>query len=133
MIYLLDTNCCIVYLNGRNLTLKSKLENHRDSDIAVCSVVKSELFYGSQKSKNPEKSLAKQQLFLNRFYSYPFDDKCAEIFGFIRKKLEEKGTPIGAYDLQIGSIALRNNLILVTHNTKEFSRIDGLIYEDWEI
>ncbi|WP_017292470.1 type II toxin-antitoxin system tRNA(fMet)-specific endonuclease VapC [Geminocystis herdmanii] len=133
MIYLLDTNCCIVYLNGRNLTLKSKLESHQDSDITVCSVVKSELFYGSQKSKNPEKSLAKQQLFLNRFYSYPFDDKCAEIFGIIRKKLEEKGTPIGAYDLQIGSIALRNNLILVTHNTKEFSRIEGLIYEDWEI
>lgn len=133
MIYLLDTNCCIVYLNGRNLTLKSKLESHQDSDIAVCSIVKSELFYGSQKSKNPEKSLAKQQLFLNRFYSYSFDDKCAEIFGIIRKQLEVKGTLIGAYDLQIGAIALKNNLILVTHNTKEFSRIDGLIYEDWEI
>lgn len=133
MIYLLDTNCCIVYLNGRNLTLKSKLESHQDYDIAVCSVVKSELFYGSQKSKNPEKNLAKQKLFLNRFYSYTFDDKCAEIFGIIRKQLEEKGTPIGAYDLQIGAIALKNNLILVTHNTKEFSRIDGLIYEDWEI
>ena len=42
------------------------------------------------------------------------------------------GTPIGAYDLQIAAIALANNLILVTHNTREFERVDGLQLEDWE-
>jgi tRNA(fMet)-specific endonuclease VapC len=95
MIYLLDTNSCIVYLNGHNLTLKSKLESHRDSDIAVCSIVKSELFYGSQKSQNPLKSIAKQKKFLSRFVSIPFDDKSVEIYGIIRADLERKGTPIG--------------------------------------
>ncbi len=133
MIYLLDTNSCIVYLNGRNLTLKSKLESHRDSDIAVCSIVKSELFYGSQKSQNTLKSLGKQKKFLSRFASLPFDDKAGEIYGIIRADLERKGTPIGPYDLQIAAIAIANNLILITHNTREFSRINGLIYEDWEI
>jgi tRNA(fMet)-specific endonuclease VapC len=42
------------------------------------------------------------------------------------------GTPIGAYDLQIAAIALANNLILVTHNVNEFSRVEGLQIEDWE-
>jgi tRNA(fMet)-specific endonuclease VapC len=133
MIYLLDTNTCIVYLNGQNLLLKRKLEGHLDRDMAVCSVVKSELFYGSSKSQNSAKNLAKQKGFLNRFTSLPFDDRAAEIYGNIRADLERKGTPIGVYDLQIAAIALANSLILVTHNTREFSRVQGLVFEDWEI
>jgi hypothetical protein len=50
MIYLLDTNACIVYLNGRNLNLKRQIEQELESDIAVCSPVKAELFYGALKS-----------------------------------------------------------------------------------
>lgn len=30
------------------------------------------------------------------------------------------------------SFALANNLILVTHNVREFSRVQGLQIEDWE-
>ncbi|MFM6310562.1 MAG: type II toxin-antitoxin system VapC family toxin, partial [Dolichospermum sp.] len=48
-------------------------------------------------------------------------------------RLASAGTPIGAYDLQIAAIALANNLILVTHNTREFERVDGLQLEDWEV
>lgn len=55
------------------------------------------------------------------------------IFGTIRSQLEVLGTPIGAYDLQIAAIALTNNLTLVTHNTKEFKRVNNLLTEDWEI
>ena len=133
MIYLLDTNSCIVYLNGRNINLKYRLESHLDSEIAVCSVVKSELFYGARKSKNPAKNLAKQKIFLRRFISLPFDDTAADIYGIIRANLETIGMPIGSYDLQIAAIALANSLILVTHNTREFGRIDGLKLEDWEL
>ena len=61
------------------------------------------------------------------------DEKSAKIGGNIRSDLNKLGTPIGAYDLQIASIAMANNLILVTHNVKEFSRIENLKYEDWEI
>ncbi len=62
----------------------------------------------------------------------PFDGKAAIIYGDIRADLERKGTPIGAYDLQIASIALANNLILVTHNLREFNRVHNLQLEDWE-
>ncbi len=73
-----------------------------------------------------------QKAFLSRFISLPFDDTAAEIFGDIRAKLANLGTPIGSYDLQIAAIVLANNLILVSHNTAEFSRVEGLQLEDWE-
>jgi tRNA(fMet)-specific endonuclease VapC len=62
-----------------------------------------------------------------------FDDRAARYFGQIRANLQRQGTPIGPYDLQIAAIALANDLTLVTHNTREFARIDGLRLVDWEI
>ncbi len=66
------------------------------------------------------------------FVSLFFDDVAATIYGRIRAELAASGTPIGPYDLQIAAIAMANNLILVTHNTKEFSRVNRLQIEDWE-
>jgi tRNA(fMet)-specific endonuclease VapC len=132
MKYLLDTNTCIVYLRGKNLGLNKKMEETLISDIAVCSVVKAELFYGSMKSANPERSYALQQEFLSQFVSLTFDDGSANVFGIIRAQLEKQGTPIGAYDLQIAAIAIVNDLTLLTHNTREFSRVSNLKFEDWE-
>jgi tRNA(fMet)-specific endonuclease VapC len=133
MIYLLDTNVCIIYMNGKNDFLRHNFKSHSDADIVVCSVVKSELFYGAKKSNNPSRSLALQKAFLSRFISLPFDDTAAEIFGTIRTRLNTLGTPIGPYDLQIAAIALANDLILLTHNIYEFSRVEGLRIEDWEV
>ena len=132
MIYLLDTNACIVYLNRRVSGVRRRLGSLSPSDIAVCSVVKSELFYGAMRSSNSERTLALQEAFLNNFVSLPFDDDAARIYARIRAQLEALGTPIGPYDLQIAAIALVNNLILVTHNTAEFGRVNGLQIEDWE-
>lgn len=133
LIYLLDTNVCIMYLKGRSLSINHHLDNLEPEKVAVCSVVKAELFYGSMRSNNPGKSLKIQKSFLYQFVSLPFDDSCAEIYGQIRADLAKNGTPIGLNDLQIVAIALANNLILVTHNVREFSRIDGLKFEDWEV
>jgi len=70
--------------------------------------------------------------FFDAFISLPFDDRSAAVYGDIRAKLERQGTPIGPNDLMIAAIALANDLILVTHNLREFERIDNLKYEDWE-
>jgi tRNA(fMet)-specific endonuclease VapC len=105
MIYLLDTNACIVYLNRRVSSVRQRLETLSPEDVAVCSIVKAELFYGAMRSNNPQRSLAMQQEFLNRFVSLPFDDDAAIIYSRIRAQLEALGTPIGAYDLQIAAIA----------------------------
>jgi tRNA(fMet)-specific endonuclease VapC len=131
--YLLDTNACISYLNFPDSLIRRKIQTLSAFEIAVCSVVKAELFYGSKKSKNPTLNLAKQMKFLNQFQSLPFDDDAALFFGEVRAELAGQGKLIGPYDLQIAAIALANDLTLVTHNTKEFSRIGNLKIEDWEI
>ncbi|MHC5597728.1 MAG: type II toxin-antitoxin system tRNA(fMet)-specific endonuclease VapC [Nostoc sp.] len=132
MIYLLDTNACIVYLNRPVSGVRRRLTTLSLQDVAVCSVVKAELFYGAIRSNNRARTLALQEAFLNNFVSLPFDDTSARIFGIIRAELAANGTPIGPYDLQIAAIAIANNLILVTHNTREFGRVNGLQLEDWE-
>jgi len=62
----------------------------------------------------------------------PFDAAAARVYGRIRLALELAGTPVGPMDMLIAAIAIANNVILVTHNTREFSRIPGLQIEDWE-
>ncbi|MDX2229769.1 MAG: type II toxin-antitoxin system VapC family toxin [Leptolyngbyaceae cyanobacterium bins.349] len=132
MIYLLDSNACIVYLNQPESSVRQQLEALEPEDMAICSVVRAELFYGAMRTRNPERTLMLQEAFLNQFVSLPFDDDAARVAGRIRAQLATLGTPIGAYDLQIAAIALANNLILVTHNTSEFSRVAGLQIEDWQ-
>jgi tRNA(fMet)-specific endonuclease VapC len=130
--YLLDSNACVIYLNGRSERLRQRLNATPAAEIFVCAIVKGELFYGSKRSNNPTKSLQIQQEFLSQFVSLPFDDAAAEVYGDIRAALAQAGTPIGPNDLQIAAIALASDLTLVTHNTKEFSRVQGLQLEDWE-
>lgn len=132
MSYLLDTNVCIRYLNGRSPGVLARLRAHRPDEIVVCSVVKSELFYGAQRSQDPQRSMAVQRRFLQPYRSLPFDDTAAEIVGLLRARLTTQGTPIGPYDIQLAAIALANNCTLVTHNVREFGRIPELQWEDWE-
>ncbi len=133
MTHLLDTNTCIRYLNGRSPHIVAKVRAIMPGDIVVCSVVKAELFAGAAKSQNPKKNLTTQQAFLDQFVSLPFDDAAAAIYGTTRATLEKAGTPIGPNDMLIAAIALANHVTLVTHNTREFARITGLVLEDWEL
>jgi tRNA(fMet)-specific endonuclease VapC len=132
MKYLLDTNTCIRYINGTSSRVAEKLDSLNPQDVAVCSVVKAELFFGAMRSQNPQRNLAGQRQFLALFTSLPFDDAAAEHYGRIRADLTAQGKLIGGNDLLIAAIALANDLILVTHNTWEFSRVNNLTIEDWE-
>ena len=67
------------------------------------------------------------------FSTLAYDDRAAAEYAKVRADLAAKGTPIGPNDLMIAAIALANALILVTHNTSEFSRVVGLTLEDWQI
>ena len=133
MKYLLDTNICIKYLNKRSENIINRLLQISKNDVSICSVVKAELYFGAQKSKDTEKTLEKVESFISFLSSYPFDDIAAIEYGIIRATLEMSGNLIGPNDLMIAAIAKANNLILVTNNTKEFSRISDLAVEDWTI
>ena len=133
MKYLLDTNTCIRYINGRAPQIREQMRLLADTDIAISTVTMGEMFFGSAKSEHPERSRAKQDAFFIRFTHLVYDKAAADEFGRIRAHLERQGTPIGAYDMQIAAIAVVQGLIVVTHNTKEFGRIPWLRIEDWEI
>lgn len=132
MRYLLDTNVCIRYLNGKSESISQQLGRLASEEIVLCSVVKAELLYGVQKSGNPTRNLQKFYHFAYPFVSFSFDDKAAEVYGRIRSLLEKAGKPIGPNDLMIAAIAIANDVILVTHNVHEFSQVKNLRFEDWE-
>ncbi len=112
--------------------MKAKLATCVDTDIAVCSIVKGELYFGAANSKDPAKARAKQDGFLARFVSIPFDDHAADVYGAVRAALTRVGQLIGPNDLLIASIALSHRLCLVTSNVAEFSRVSNLQIENWE-
>ena len=131
MIHLLDANTCIKFLNGRSDSIRRRLEAERPENVALCSVVKAELFYGAFKSARPVENLDRLRAFFEKFVSYSFDDAATESYGAIRARLERAGTPIGPNDLFIAAIALSRGATLVTNNTREFSRVPNLLLEDW--
>lgn len=133
MTYLLDSNTCIQLLNNRNSAVARRLSTLQPTDVRLCTVVKAELYYGAYKSSRQQGNLARLERFYRQFRSLPFDDSAAVAYGQIRAQLAALGTPIGANDLLIAAIALVNNLTLVTHNIREFGRVEALTLEDWEL
>lgn len=132
MRYLLDTNTCIGVLNGTSPALRRRQQATPASRIRLCSVVKAELLYGAEKSARPAQVKQKLIEFFARFKSMPFDDDAAEVYGELRAALGRAGQPIGPNDLLIAAIALAAGLTVVTRNVGEFSRVPGLLVEDWQ-
>jgi tRNA(fMet)-specific endonuclease VapC len=133
MTYLLDTNVWVVFLRNPHSPVVSRLRVRRPADVCVCSVVVAELYYGCLRSANPAANRGKVESLVRPFLSFPFDDAAAEQYATVRRHLESLGTPIGPYDLQVAATALAHDCTLVTHNTEEFSRVPGLLLEDWEV
>ncbi len=131
MLYMLDTNICsyIIRNNPRGVYEKLK-EIEKKHTVALSSIVVSELFYGARKKDSPKlrKVVA---LFVESFVIYDYGKISASHYADVRSKLEKKGQIIGANDLFICAHTLSKNAILVTNNTKEFERVDGLVLENW--
>lgn len=133
MSFLPDTNACIALLRQRHPKLMARWHATKSSEVVLCSVVVYELRHGAERSSDPAREHTKLDGFLAPFASLPFDNFCARKCAEIRRELERTGSIIGPHDLQIAAIALHHGLTLVTHNTREFSRISGLKLDDWEI
>jgi tRNA(fMet)-specific endonuclease VapC len=132
MTWLLDTNTCVDYLRRPDGRVGRRLTQAHLADIAVCAVVKAELYFGALNSGEPVWAWRQVHEFLGPLRSYPFDDRAAEAYARLRIELARKGTLIGPHDLLIASIALANGLVLVTHNVREYQRVAGLRLEDWQ-
>ncbi|WP_265920289.1 type II toxin-antitoxin system VapC family toxin [Cupriavidus nantongensis] len=128
MKYLLDANAVIAMLKGE-ATMLERLRAHLPSDFGLPAIVAHELFYGAYKSQRAAANLARIEAL--QFEVVPFDAEDAQHAGEIRAQLEAVGTPIGPYDVLIAGQARARNLILVTHNIREFARVAQLAVEDW--
>ena len=129
--YLLDTNICIYAINGRHPGLNHRLLTIHPSDIYISSITIGELEYGAAKSRWGSRTRQIMYAFLANFNIISFSEKDAVIFGRLRAELAAAGTPIGAYDLMIAAQGISGNLTVVTHNMREFSRVPGIVLEDW--
>jgi tRNA(fMet)-specific endonuclease VapC len=131
MKYFLDTNICIYALKDKFPRIKEKMERLSPSEIAIPSMVKAELYYGAQKSQNKNKVISALDKFLAPFDIIPFGDNEVMAYAEIRAKLEKSGKIIGPNDLIIAATTLSHGATLVTHNTREFERVEKLSVEDW--
>lgn len=131
MKYFIDTNIISYIIKGKYPKIIDHLKKVPAQSIVIPSIVKAELEFGARNSGNYEKIIIPYMQFLEPFDIKDFDNDSAYFYGQIRQELTEKGTPVGPNDLCIAAIVLANNGTLITHNTKEFSRIEDLRIEDW--
>ncbi|MEK6815147.1 MAG: type II toxin-antitoxin system VapC family toxin [Nitrospirota bacterium] len=131
MRYMLDTNICIYLIKRRPPAVIDRFLRCDVGQVAISSVTLAELQYGVAKSQFPEKNAEALQAFLLPLEILPFDDAAGAAYGPIRVDLEKRGVSIGAMDLMIAAHALSLDVTLVTHNIREFSRVEGLRVETW--
>lgn len=132
MIRLLDSNVLIQLMRGRNAAVAARFEAIRSDRTCICSIVRTELVFGALRSRAPVENLESVRTWLARFESLPFDDSAADHAAAIHANLAAQGTVIGVADMLIAAIALAHEAVMVTHNTREFARVPGLLLEDWE-
>ena len=131
--YMLDTNMIAYARNRRPEIVLNRLLQHDPSEISISSITMAELEYGIFNSSRPQQNRTALLMFLSGITILPFDTAAALEYGSIRFDLKSNGQIIGANDMLIAAHARSLGLILVTHNTGEFSRVENLILEDWAI
>lgn len=130
MKYLLDTNMCI-YAQKRVQSVLDNLQIHWQEGLAISAITLAELSHGVEASVHPEKNTIALMQFLSIVEVLPFDSSAAGEYGKICAALRRRGTPIGTMDMLIAAHGKAEGLIVVTHNTREFERVDGLLLADW--
>ena len=131
MLYMLDTNMCSYIIRDNPKRVFEKLkEVEEEHTIALSSVVVSELYYGASK-KSSAKLIKVVNMFVEQFTIYDYDKTSAKAYANIRTTLEKKGKIIGVHDMLIAAHALSLDAVIVTNNTKEFERVEGLSLENW--
>lgn len=131
MKYMLDTNICIFVIRHKPETVIQRFMEHDPSEICISSITYAELVHGVEKSQAKEKNRIALTLLLSKIQIIPFDSLAAQVYGVVKADLQRQGTPIGPLDTLIASHAKSLDLTLVTNNTREFIRVEGLKLEDW--
>ena len=132
MLRVLDTNTISYAMRGERSVVE-RLTALSPEDVAVPAVVVYELRYGLARlaPQSAEPRRTKLSTLLAPMRMLDFDAECAERAATLRAVLEASGTPIGPHDVLVAATAVAHHGILVTNNVREFSRVAGLVVEDW--
>ena len=132
-IFLFDTDTITNIVKPRpSQDLLAKLAQISKDQQYISSITISEIVYAAEKSQRPEYHLNNlQTILLPAVNIVGFDTKAAYVCGRIRAELEKRGTPLDLADLEIASIAIANNLTLITNNVRHFKRVPLLQFENW--
>jgi len=131
MKWMLDTDTCIAIIKGKPASVLKKLRGKSVGQVGISSITLGELAFGAAKSSRREEAHAALSEFLLALEIASFDSDAAASYGQLRASLEKRGTPLGPLGTLIGAHAVALDVVLVTHNTREFSRIDSLRLDDW--
>lgn len=128
---MLDTDTCIALIRQQPEKALRRLHSKGASQVGISSITLSELAFGAARSSRPEQASLALQEFLLQLEVAAYDERAALEYGAVRAALTASGTPIGPLDTLIAAHARSLDLVLVTHNTREFSRVPQLRIDDW--
>ena len=128
---ILDTNICVRFLRGEESVVRRLLDADENDDLRIPAMVEGELFYGVEKSERRDEDREKVKALLAFLPVCHADDETMEKFGELKAKAEAAGRRVDDADVIIAATAMRHGALLVTGNTRHFSRFDGLEIEDW--
>lgn len=129
--YMLDTDIASFVIRGASPALDRRLRAARVGNLCISVITRGELLLGvALKPESPNLARVVDQ-FLAAIPSLPWDDSAAAHFARSSAQLQRSGRPIGTMDTLIAAHALACNAVLVTHNTRHFSCVEGLRMEDW--
>lgn len=130
LVYMLDTNILSDTIRNPFGVASQYMERVSEDTLCVSAIVASEMRYGIRKKGSPRLSYLVENT-LSRIAILPYDDAASQSYSVIRTALERQGKSIGLADLLIAAHALSLGLTIVTNNTREFSRVEGLTIENW--
>jgi tRNA(fMet)-specific endonuclease VapC len=131
MKWMLDTDTCIALIKRQPAPLIKRLQAKAVGDVGISSITLSELRFGVAKSQRHQQNRDALYQFLLPLDIAHFDELAADAYGPVRADLEREGVPIGPLDTLIAAHALSLNVVLVTHNLREFKRVKALRLDDW--
>ncbi|MEH2090192.1 type II toxin-antitoxin system VapC family toxin [Nostoc sp.] len=130
MNYLLDTDTCIYWLNGRQ-SVRDKLLAVGWDEVCICVITAAELYYGAYNSNRVSENLSNAEEFIQNLPVLPLTDPALRKYGELKAELRRVGQTIAEFDLLIASVAVVENYTLVTNNIRHYSRISNVQLENW--
>ena len=129
--YLLDTNICIYIAKHHPPEVRARFARHKAAELAMSVVTLGELRFGAEKSASRERALRTIEQLGQVIEVCELSPDVGEHYGQIRAQLQRKGEVIGNNDLWIAAHARARGWTLVSNNTREFERVEGLLLENW--